>query len=51
MARNPLETTEMALAISKVKTRHFVDLLVDNGVPFDPNEHRRIVGGEYNIAQ
>ena len=41
--RNPLETAEYALDTSKVMTRHLVSSLVDNDVPFDPNEHRRAV--------
>ena len=39
--RNPSETSEMALATFKVMTQHLANLLVEDGVPFDSNKHRR----------
>ena len=39
--RNPLETAQDTLETSKEMTRHLVQLLVDNRVAFDSNEHQR----------
>ena len=48
--RNPTETSDYNLETSKSITRYLVDSLVD-GIPFNPNAHRRTASSSGKVAQ